>query len=286
MTFVKRKKKNNSAGTSHQGFPWSFLLGLIALKGKKAFFMLVLSLPNKEPSGVLGICHCIRPGILCGFLLLSSRRSSPAVFTSWYQSYTLSGYLLNPEIPEPPRSPSSEGKVKHQKTLQKQGIPPLPSTSTGPDNLEVRRGAPLLDQTFSKAMEGVIHEDNLPHVSNGPTSWDHAVPALGKKNQNNYHLNFQVHSYRNTFEINAVIALIADKFLLNTLNNLVLHFKTTSLISTSVLHWREAPLGTKPNKRQPTTYLPTVLNFEHWKPQLTAFLMVEKSHAEEIQVPK
>lgn len=67
---------------------------------------------------------------------------------------------------------------------------------------------------------------------------------------------------------------------------MVLHFKTTSLISTTVLHWREAPLGTKPNKKEPTTYLPTVINFEYWKPLLTAFLMVEKGHADEIQMPR
>lgn len=47
--------KTNSAGTSHQGFPCSFLLGFVALKGKK-FIMPVPSLPNKEPLGLLGIC--------------------------------------------------------------------------------------------------------------------------------------------------------------------------------------------------------------------------------------
>lgn len=85
MTSAKRIK-TNSAGTSYQGFPWSLLLGFAAVKGKKAFVMLIPSLPNKEPPGLLGICHCIHWGILCGFLLLSSSRASTAAFTSWYHS--------------------------------------------------------------------------------------------------------------------------------------------------------------------------------------------------------
>lgn len=147
---ICQEKKNNSAGTSHQGFPWTLLLGFVALKGKKAFIMLVPSSPIKEPLGLLGICHCIHSGILCGLLLLSSSRASTAVFISWYHSNTLSGYLLNLEIPGPPRSPSSEGKFKNHKTLEKQGIPPLLNISTCPDNLQVRRGAPLLTRYFPK----------------------------------------------------------------------------------------------------------------------------------------
>lgn len=101
---------------------------------------------------MLHVCHCIRSGILCGFLLLSSSRSSTAVFISWHDPNPLSGYLLNPEIPEPPRSPSSAGQSKHQKTLQKQGIPPLPNASTGPDNLEVRRGHLCLTRLVPKPL--------------------------------------------------------------------------------------------------------------------------------------
>lgn len=56
---------------------------------------------------------------------------------------------------------------------------------------------------------------------------------------------------KNTFKIQGLTALLEDKCLLNALNNLVLRFKATDLISTSVLHWREAPLGTKPKNGSP-----------------------------------
>ena len=105
---------------------------------------------TKSPRVCSVSCDCIHSGILCGFLLLSSSRASTTVFISWYQSNFLSGHLLNLAIPGAPRRPDSEGKFKCCKSLEKQGIPPLLHNSTGPDNLQVRRGALLLTSFFPK----------------------------------------------------------------------------------------------------------------------------------------
>lgn len=102
----EEKKKNNSARTSHQGFPWSLLLGFVALKGKMFFIMLVPSLPNKEPPGLFGMSHCIHSGILCGFLFLcvtaepAQLFSSPGIIQTLYHAICLTWESQRPQESE------------------------------------------------------------------------------------------------------------------------------------------------------------------------------------------
>lgn len=97
------REKKNSAGTSHQGFPWRLLFCFVALKGKKRFFILLVSLPKlaklRAPRSDVLSCDQVHWGILCGFLLLSPSRASRIIVISRYQLNFLSGYLLKLAIP-------------------------------------------------------------------------------------------------------------------------------------------------------------------------------------------
>lgn len=225
------REKKNYAGTSHQGFPWSLLLGFVALKVKKAFILLAPACQTERSCLCLASRACFPSGILCGFLLLHSSRANRTVFISWYHSNFLSGSLLNLAVPEAPRRSDSEGKFKHCKLLEKQGIPSLRHTCTRPDNLQVRKGSTTADQcSFPKSWK-----ESTSEITSACKQRSYIMGSCSSCLEKKHNLNFQVHSNKNIFKIQG---LIADKFLLNALNNLVLHFKATSLISISVLCWR------------------------------------------------
>lgn len=236
MQYLSREKKN-STGTSHRGFPWSLLVGFVALKGKKAFYPAGLQLAKLKIIGSdLLSCDCVHWRILHGFLLLSSSEANITDLISWYQLHFLSGHLLKVAIPVTPRTPDSEGVWVIQATREARVTASAPYFCRSKWSA-VEKGSATADQT----REGLMQEDNV-HEGKRATWWYHVVNVLEKK----HNLNFQVCSNKNMFKINQ--RLTAEKFLLNTLNNFGLRSKATGLISTFCGCWVGVPLGTKPKK--------------------------------------
>lgn len=92
--------------------------------------------------------------------------------------------------------------------MEKQGIPPLLHTSTGPDNLQVSRGALLLTSFFPKPWR-----DSATEIIYVCKQRCYIMGSCSSCLEKKHHLNFQVHSNKNTFKIQGLIALTADKFL-------------------------------------------------------------------------
>lgn len=156
MQYLSREKKN-STGTSHRGFPWSLLVGFVALKGKKAFYPAGLQLAKLKIIGSdLLSCDCVHWRILHGFLLLSSSEANITDLISWYQLHFLSGHLLKVAIPVTPRTPDSEGVWVIQATREARVTASAPYVCRSKWSA-VEKGSATADQT----REGLMQEDNM-----------------------------------------------------------------------------------------------------------------------------
>lgn len=173
MQYVSREK-NNSTETSHWGFPWSLLVGFVALKGKKAFYPAGLQIAKLKITGSDFLsCDCVHWRILHGFLLLSSSEANIIYFISWYQLHFLPGHLLKLAILVAPRAPDNEGVQVLQTTGEARVITSAPYFCRSRWSA-VEKGSGNADQT----RERLVEEDDLYMKA---TWWDHVVNVLGKK---------------------------------------------------------------------------------------------------------